>query len=401
MDYKDLVEFYKGYPNILTGKQEQALMLRVSGMSAVEIAEQLGVNDRVIRGHLAIVKNKAARLGYSPDHDMNKPVPEGYTVKGVSTYYDETGRPRGQWVKSQIDMEKQAEMYKAFIAGLCEDIVPVKPMKSPRGAKYSKDTMPAICIGDAHIGMRAFGVETKHDDFDTKIATEQLKQAFHYLTDKADAAEKSLFINVGDLIHANTQHGQTYSGTPLDVDTRHYSVMKAAAECMAYGIDLQLKKHKTVTVVMARGNHDTDAAGALQLMLEFYYRKEPRVTVLPTHGFYHYIEWEKNLIGIHHGDKQKPDSLGTSMARDMPEAWGRTVFRMFLTGHFHKDAVKTLPGVTHKVCAALPPPDSWHASHGYAGDGEMEMLTFRKGGGKPHSIVFHVPQPRPEPDVRL
>jgi hypothetical protein len=384
-----------------TQQQKEVVSRRVAGASLKQIADDMGLQKSNVGRALKDIYNAAARQGYAPTYDMTRPVPDGFSVRGVSTYYDEDGKPRGQWVKSQADKEKQAELYKAFIGGLCEDIKPIKPKKAPKGAKYSKDVMPCICIGDAHIGMRAFGLETKHHDFDTKIATHQLKEGFHYLTERADPAENSMFVNVGDLIHANTQHGQTYSGTPQDVDSRHHMVMQAAAECMAYGIDLQLQRHKNVTVVMARGNHDTDAAGSLQLMLKFYYRNEPRVNVLDTHGFYHYVEWGKNLIGIHHGDKQKPESLASSMARDMFEAWGRTLFRMWLTGHFHKDAVKTLPGVTHKICAALPPPDSWHASHGYAGDGEMEMLTFRREGGKPHSTVFHVPQPIVQPDARL
>ena len=138
-----------------------------------------------------------------------------------------------------------------------------------------------------------------------------------------------------------------------------------------------------------------------QVMLEFYYKDEPRVNVLPTHGFFHYIEWGNWLLGVHHGDKQKPEKLATSMARDMPEAWGRTTHRMWCTGHFHKEQVKTLDGVKHKVFAALPPPDSWHASHGFSGDGEMEMLTFKRSGGVHSSFVFNVPQPRVEPDVKL
>jgi len=74
---------------------------------------------------------------------------------------------------------------------------------------------------------------------------------------------------------------------------------------------------------------------------------------------------------------------------------------MWATGHYHKDAVKTLAGVKHKVFAALPPPDAWHSAHGYAGDGEMEMWTFRKSGGVHSTHVYNIPQPRTEPDVRI
>lgn len=385
----------------LTEQQKRVSNLRDSGMSFGEIAKELGMNKGNVQRADRVARRKMAAKGYSPEHDMTKTVPDGFHVKGVSTYYNDEGRPIGQWVKSQADAQMREEMLRGFVEGLCDGIKPARPKKIPKRATYSSDLMPSVFIGDAHIGMRAFGVETKHHDFDTKIATSQLREAFDYLIGLAEPSEQSLFVNVGDLLHANTQHGTTVSGTPLDNDTRHYSVMRAAAETMAYGINLKLTKHKNVTVVMARGNHDSDAAGAVQLMLEFYYKDEPRVHVLPTHGFYHYLEYGKWLLGIHHGNAQKAAALAASMARDMAEAWGRTTHRMWCTGHYHKDAVQTLPGVKHKIFGALPPPDSWHAEHGFAGDGEMEMITFRKDGGIHSSFVFNVPQPRNEPDVRI
>jgi len=379
-------------------------------MTLDELASQItaatGISGADGRRSLRRLEAKANLRGFNskaPAH-LQTPVEDGFTISGKSRLVRHT--PAGaetvvEWVKTQKDRARQEELLRAFIEGLTKDIKPARRRKAPTGRGMSATLMPAICIGDAHIGMRAFGEETKHADFDTKIATEQLRDAFHYLTDRAPAAKQALFINVGDLIHANAQSGETAAGTRVDVDTRHHATLRAAAECMAYGIDLQLQKHRRVTVVMARGNHDPDAGAAVQLMLEFYYRNEPRVTVLPSHGYVHYVEWHANLLGIHHGDKMKPEKFASVMARDMPEAWGRTSYRMLLTGHFHKDAVKTLDGVRHKICAALPPPDSWHASHGFAGDGEMEMLIFRKTGGIHASIVYNVPQPRISPDAVL
>jgi hypothetical protein len=374
---------------------------RAQGYTIVQTAKLLGVDKRNIERPSANLVKRAALRGYSPDADAHGLAPDGYLVKGKSTFYNEDGVPIRTWVKTDVIREHLSEMLKAYVDGLCENITPAKSKPVPKFLKHSSDLLTGIFIGDAHVGMRAFGIETKHSNFDTDIAVEQLRDAIDYLVEKAEPTETGLLVDVGDFVHANTQHGTTYGGTPLDVDTRHYRVMKAAAEVMQYMTDRMLEKFKKVVIVVARGNHNTDAAGAVQLMLEFYYHKEPRVHVLPTDGFYHYIEYGKWLLGIHHGDKQKPESLASSMARDMPEAWGRTTHRMWCTGHFHKEAVRTLPGVKHKVFAALPPPDSWHASHGYAGDGEMEMLTFRREGGLYSSHVYNIPQPRQEPDVRL
>lgn len=364
-------------------------------------AEAIGTSHAQISQSVRMAKGNAARAGYSPDHDMTHVVPEGFHVRGTSTLYDGDGKPKMQWVKSNIDHERQRELMQSFAEGLCKDIAPRTPRPLPDNMHHTPDMLTGIFIGDAHIGMRAFGKETKHSDFDTDIATGQLREAIDYLVEKAEPTETGLLVNVGDFLHANTQHNTTFSGTPLDVDTRHNMVMESAAEVMAYMVDRMLDKHAKVILVCARGNHDTDAAGMLALMMKFYYRQETRVTVLDSHGFYHYIEYGNWLLGIHHGDKQKMESLAGSMARDMAQAWGRTTHRLWCLGHFHKDAVKTLPGVKCKIFAALPPPDSWHASHGYAGDGEMEMLTFRRAGGLHSSHVFNIPQPRHEPDARI
>jgi hypothetical protein len=387
--------------NEATPREIQVAHMRRDGYSVRQAAKTLGCDPRTTERASASLLLKGAKRGYSPEADAQGLAPEGYLVKGKSTFYNEDGVPIRTWVKTDIIREHLSEMLKAYVDGLCESITPAKRKPIPKNIKHSPDLMTGIFIGDAHIGMRAFGTETKHSNFDTDIAVEQLRDAIDYLVEKAEPTETGLLVDVGDFVHANTQHGTTYGGTPLDVDTRHYRVMKAAAEVMQYMTDRMLEKFKKVVIVVARGNHNTDAAGAVQLMLEFYYHKEPRVNVLPTDGFYHYLEYGKWLLGIHHGDKQKPESLASSMARDMPEAWGRTTHRMWCTGHFHKDAVKTLPGVKHKVFAALPPPDSWHASHGYMGDGEMEMLTFRREGGLYSSHVYNIPQPRVEPDVKI
>jgi hypothetical protein len=225
--------------------------------------------------------------------------------------------------------------------------------------------------------------------------------AVYHLIDKAEPAETGLLVNVGDLLHANGRSGTTLKGTPLDVDKTFYTASRAAGMFMRYTIDSMLEKFGKVYVVIVPGNHDGDPAVAIQLMLDFYYDKEPRVVILKNEGFCNYIEYGNWLLGMAHGDKQKPEALVGSMARDMSAAWGRTTHRMWCTGHFHKESVKTLPGCKHKVFGALPPPDSWHASQGYLGDGEMEMLTFRKEGGLHSSHVYNIPQPKHEPDVKI
>ena len=325
----------------------------------------------------------------------------GYSVKGTSKLYDNEGKVKVQWVKTDRDKEVQAQALKDFVEGLCADLKIATPVPVTPHKHHTPDLLSAVFVGDAHIGMYSYGIETKHSDFDSDIATKQLREAIDYLIEKAEPSETGLLVNLGDFIHTNASNNMTAGGTPQDVDTRLSRVMHMAAVTLRYMTDRMLSKFAKVVLVCAKGNHDTDTSIAIQMAMKFYYDKEPRVTVLETNGFYHYIEYGQWLLGIHHGDKQKPEQLAGSMARDMSEAWGRTSHRQWCVGHFHKAQTKSLAGCTYKVYAALPPPDSWHASKGYMGDGEMEMTTFRKSGGIYSTHTYCIEQPKHQPDITI
>jgi hypothetical protein len=119
---------------------------------------------------------RKVRQGYSPEHDMHHPAPDGFKVKGVSTYYNDEGQPVGQWVKTTA-VADEMESLRAFAESLQGEIEPAKPRPLPASRRHTPDLMTGIFIGDAHIGMRAYGRETKHHDFDTDIATAQLRDA--------------------------------------------------------------------------------------------------------------------------------------------------------------------------------------------------------------------------------
>lgn len=58
---------------------------------------------------------------------MTHVVPDGFRVKGVSTYYNKEGKPAGQWVKSTPDSERQAEIMRAAFEAMAEGLPRVEP----------------------------------------------------------------------------------------------------------------------------------------------------------------------------------------------------------------------------------------------------------------------------------
>ena len=373
------------------------------GRNSARAAGVLGISQSTMRDYVSITKNTAAAAGYSENWDASRHVPEGEMVIGRSIYTaDDEGNKA--WLKTRRTMTEAArdKALQSFVDGLTKGVKPYKPKAKPKIKKFATDLLPAIVIGDAHFGMRADARETKVRDYDTKIASNDMLAAIDYLVYLAPASEKCLLVNVGDFIHANGSSGTTFGGTKLDVDTRIEVVLEIAAQTFLFAIDKLLTKHKSCVVVMARGNHDSDTAIALALILKFYYSKEPRVTILDPHGFFHTVQFGKNLLAVHHGDKVKAVKLGAILPKMLPEQWSSTVYRKWLVGHIHhQNAIETDNGVFVEAFGTLAPPDSWHAGAGYGSSSVMTQVVFHRDGGEVIRHVYQIRDSRKVPDLTL
>ena len=92
-----------------------------------ETANELNISERNLYERIRTLKKRAARRGSSPDHDMTKTTPEGYTVKGTSTLYDENGEVKVQWVKTQMEKEQAEEVMRSAFEAFKSDIPKYKP----------------------------------------------------------------------------------------------------------------------------------------------------------------------------------------------------------------------------------------------------------------------------------
>ena len=384
-----------------TEKQYEVISLYVREGNSQKVADILGCSDANVRDITARVRKIAASHGWTETFNATRFVDAGQVITGKSTLTkDDEGNT--VWIKTKAEQESQRRAFFDFIEGLNSQIAPAKPKKATSKKKLTEEIMPAIFIGDAHIGMRADGEETRARSFDSKIAKNEICNAIDDLVSVAPEADTGLLVNVGDFVHANNSNGTTAKGTPLDVDTRYEKFMRVAAETLRYSIDSMLNKFKRVEVVIARGNHDPDAAIALQMILEFYYSKEPRVNVLPSRSYFHYIKYGNWLIGVHHGDKIKAEKLANIMPRDMQEAWADTTHRMWAVGHFHHaHEIECDNSVVVRKFGTLAPPDAWHSSQGYASASVMEMIVFKREGGKMLSYTYEIPRQPKKPDVDI
>ncbi|WP_321905141.1 hypothetical protein [Paraburkholderia tropica] len=363
-----------------TARQVEYLEAIETHGSERKAAEAMGVARGTLSNAIAALKAKAAKMGYSPSHDMTHVVPDGFLVKGVSTYYDDEGKPRGQWVKSIADNDARERILREFAESLAEGVKGLAPITTAPDRVLS-DLMCVYPQGDPHVGLHSWWAEAG-EDFDLKIAERLMCAAVDRLVSIAPAAETALLLNLGDMFHADNQRNESQSGHKLDVDGRWAKVQQIGLRAMLHCIRRMLEKHKRVIVRINRGNHDGHSSYALALMISCYFHNEPRVEVDLSPAVCWYHRFGSNLIGSTHGDTIKGPDMLPIMAADVPEMWGETKHRMWFVGHVHHQDLKEYRGGTVEYFRTLAARDAWHAGQGYRAGRDMRLIVLHRDHGE-------------------
>lgn len=343
-------------------------------------AKSLNVCKGTVQGAMDALRRKAANRGYSPDHDMTRTVPDGYMVKGVSTYYNAEGKPSGQWVKSSIDANRQEQLIKEFITTLAQDIKGLAPL-TPVPENNNSDLMCVYPMGDPHFGLYAWAKDAG-DDFDLTIAENLTCGAIDRLVASAPEAETAILLNLGDMFHADNQKNVTNSGHQLDVDGRWAKVQQIGLKAMLHCIRRLLEKHKKVIFRINKGNHDGHSSYALALMISCYFDNEPRVEVDLSPAVAWYYKFGDVLIGSTHGDTLKGGDMLAVMAADEPKKWGETNHRYWYVGHVHHQDTKEYRGGIVEYFRTLAARDAWHQGQGYRAGRDMCLIVHHKKHGE-------------------
>ena len=374
MDLSHLYEF-------CTVRQLEVLQAFEQAGSARKTAAKLNINKSAVSRHIIAIKRKAALRGLSPEHDMKQTVPDGFLVKGVSTYYDSQGKPRGQWVKSSVDNDRREEIVREAISTLSEDVKGLSPIL-PKPKLVAEDYLTVIPMGDPHIGMYAWAAEAG-EDFDTNLAKELTLGAVDRLMQSCPNTKTCIILPLGDVFHANDQTNATPGHKhQLDVDSRFVRVLGIGIETYRHAILRALEKHEEVIVRFVSGNHDPQSIWALAFTIHAYFSNNPRVKVDLSPSKFWFYKFGKVLIGSTHGDTVKHDHLLGVMAADRAEDWGKTKHRYWYTGHVHHQSVKEYPGVICESFRTLAAKDAYAAGHGYRAGRDMVAIIHHKDHGE-------------------
>lgn len=333
-------------------------------------AEALGINLRTLMRR----KEHLPLKGYSPKHDMTKTVPDGFTVRGVSTMYDAEGKPRLQWVKSQQDDEAVRRMVDGIMSGLCAEVPREKPTRAPK--RSDAGLLNCYVVTDYHLGMLAWKEETGAD-WDTQIAEDMLVAWFMEAMAQSPDAEVGVLAQLGDFLHWDGWDAVTPTSKHLlDADSRFPKLVQVAARAVKRIIKLMLSKHARVHVIMAEGNHDMSSSVWLRQLCAAMFEHEPRVTVDMRPDPYYCVEHGNTALFFHHGHKKRLQGIDDVFVGKFRQVFGRTLHAYAHMGHLHHVDIKETNLMVVEQHRTLAAPDAHASRGGWLSGRDAQVITY-------------------------
>jgi hypothetical protein len=367
------------YLDYCTAHQRKVLEAIISYGSAKAADEALGLWKGGASETYTNVRRRAAKMGYAPEYNFMRPVPDGYVAKGVSTYYNKDGNPTGQWVKASLTHEALVEAMREAVAGFKDEIPPAAIVVAP--AASEEQLCNLYTFTDYHLGMLAWHKEGGAD-WDINTAEKTIIAALVQMVNQSPIAHTAVLNIQGDFLHTDGKTPVTpASKHVLDADSRFPKIRRAAIRIIRSLMAVCLQRHQEVYLIIAEGNHDEESAGWLADLFAVHYEEEPRVTVNDSVLPFYVFEWGNTMLGVHHGHKVKNESLPLLFAAQFPQQWGRTTRREIHCGHRHHRDEKEYNGVTVVQHPTLAARDAYAARGGWIADRAAWAITYHKKYG--------------------
>lgn len=362
--------------------QEKVALLRIEGKTYKEIEAITGINSNNAATYLARLEVKAARRGWSPNHDLSRPVAPGQHLRGASTLYDEDGKVRLQWVKSQIDREREAQILIDTIEDASKCHKRFRPTTPPK--HFDEDLLTLITITDFHMGMYAWEAESG-EDWDVSIAKRVFLDAVHRLVQGSPKSGTAIFCQLGDFLHFDGLLAVTPANKHvLDADTRYGKLVDLTLYIMVEAIHLLLKRFPKVRVIQAEGNHDEVGSIWLRKHIKHVFSEDDRVEVDDSEFPYYACLHGETMLAFHHGHKQKLNQLHKFFASEprFREMWGQAKHTYIHAGHLHHEKVVEDGGAIAEQHPTLAARDAYAARGGWQSQRGAKAITYHKTHGE-------------------
>jgi len=348
----------------------------------------LSLNLQSIRGPLKRVKARAAAKGWAPEADMTHIASPAHVVKGTSTLYGDDGAIKQQWVKTDLDREKLEQLAKEFIDAASESI-----KREPPRALKTKGQHADLCnlyiATDYHLGMLAWGEETRGDDWDVSIAEDLLVNWFRAAIAQSPKAQQAVAGFLGDGIHQDGFAAVTpTSGHNLDADSRYQKIVRTWIRARRRIMRMLLDKYPKIVLIEAEGNHSPATDAVMREWWAALYEDEPRVEVDTSPDPYYCVEWGQTSLFFHHGHRKKPAQVDDVSAAKFREVWGRTKHSYAHMGHLHHRDVKETNLMVVEQHRTLAAADAYASSHGWLSGREAQCITYHKDYGEVGRVII-------------
>ena len=371
-----------------TPRQRQIIQALIEHTSQHAVSRELGCNQSVVSDMLSRVKRYAAEQVYSPENDMTRAAPETHFVKGTSTYYNAEGQVGGQWVKTDVRRDEIEAASRAFIAATKDEIRRERPVKAPKHAGNESLLNLYICT-DYHMGMLAWGEETRGDDWDVGIAEDLLVRWFAAAIAQAPKGRKAVAGFLGDGIHQDGFAAVTpASGHNLDADTRYQKIVRTWIRARRRIMRMLLEKYPEVVLIEAEGNHSPSTDAVMREWWSAVYEDEPRVFVDTSPDPYYCVEWGRTSLFFHHGHRKKPTNVHDVFAAKFREVFGRTKHSYAHMGHLHHRDLKETNLMVVEQHRTLAAADAYASSHGWISGREAQCITYHAEFGEVGRVVI-------------
>lgn len=300
-----------------------------------------------------------------------------------STLVDAENNVLQQWLIEKPEERARWEAWQEAARILAEPLARAEPVAAPTGPQLD-NLLTLYPIGDHHLGMLSWKQETGAS-YDLEIGERLLTDAMSHLVAVSPPSEEAVVAFLGDFLHYDSFEAVTPAHRNLlDADGRYPKVFSAGLRLMRRTIETAAARHGRVHVIVEIGNHDPSSAIVLMIALANIYENDPRITIDTSPRHFHYYEFGRVLLATHHGHGRaaKAEQLQGIMSRDKAEAWGRTRYRYWHTGHVHHQSVKDYPGCSVESHRILPPEDAYAANEGYRSHRDMKAIVYHRDFGE-------------------
>lgn len=375
----------------LTEAQTRYLDAVIECGSHTKAAKKLGIGRRAVDRGMKIIERKAATQGVAPHRDMTHRTAEGFQTKRVSTAYNQDGDIALQW---HIQEKSKGADLETLLAAIAEfEWKPAPKIKATN--KHDSELLTLYTLTDFHLGMHSWSAETG-DDWDIKIAEYEAVSGVQRMCDGSPASETAILNLQGDFLHWDGLLPVTpASKHVLDADTRFSKLIDLSMQVIMQAIEILLRKHKNVKLIVCEGNHDEASSAWLRKACKNIYANNPRLEVDDTEFPYYAHLHGEIMLGFHHGHKKKNTALPQLFASEprYRTMWGKAKYCYIHTGHYHhaEQNMAENGGAIVERHPTLAGCDAYAARGGYVSWRAAHAITYHINDGE-HSRKTVVPK---------